>query len=612
MNRKNKIKAIVAFAVAAALLVPGSAVFANNLQPPDTIVSVRPVTQTVEKGEAFDVEVYIEPAEPVPVCAAEIFKVYYDKDVITATGVTYEGFFDPYDTMKMTPDISVPGVISGIAEFTMATETVTASNVFCTISFTADNLGTSAIDLEEVKVFRPGPSEVPITVNDGEVTVTQFYTLDISVVGNGTTDPAEGTHSYMSGTTVNLEATPDLGWSFGHWDGDVANPSSAITNITMDANKTVTANFTENHYILTVSTVGSGHVDVDPDKEFYFYGEEPQLTAVADSGWTFDSWSGDLSGNPTTIFMDGNKNVTATFTDTIPPNTEIILDGTMGDNGWYVSVVTVTLVATDEGSGVESTWYRLDSGDWNIYINIPFEVCEEGNHTVEYNSTDNAGNTESTNVSSFKIDKTAPETSCELDPSEPDGENDWCVSDVEVTLTATDDSSGVEFTYCKLDNGEYEEYDGPITVSEDGEYKLWYYSVDYAGNEETKKSVDFKIDKTPPTIELTWDGENSKLVADVNDETSGINRVEFSVNGKYVGEDTTAPSYEWEVTNPKKGDKGQATVYDNAGNKAVSEEIDAVSQSQSQSNSNLVPVQRRISWICLGDLTGIQNTQRRV
>jgi len=35
------------------------------------------------------------------------------------------------------------------------------------------------------------------------------------------------------------------------------------------------------------------------------------------------------------------------------------------------------------------------------------------------------------------------------------------------------------------------------------------------------------------------------------------------------------------------------------------------SQSQSQSNSNLVPVQRKISLI-LGGLTGIQNTQRRV
>jgi uncharacterized repeat protein (TIGR02543 family) len=42
------------------------------------------------------------------------------------------------------------------------------------------------------------------------------------------------------------------------------------------------------------------------------------LTATADAGWTFSNWTGDLTGstNPDTITMDGNKTVTATFTET--------------------------------------------------------------------------------------------------------------------------------------------------------------------------------------------------------------------------------------------------------------------------------------------------------
>ncbi len=46
-------------------------------------------------------------------------------------------------------------------------------------------------------------------------------------------------------TVVELAATPDPGWAFDEWDGDVANTGSAITSITMNSDKTVTAIFAE-------------------------------------------------------------------------------------------------------------------------------------------------------------------------------------------------------------------------------------------------------------------------------------------------------------------------------------------------------------------------------
>jgi hypothetical protein len=84
----------------------------------------------------------------------------------------------------------------------------------------------------------------------------------------------------------------------------------------MNGNKVVTATFTKNAaYTLTASTVGSGSVIKYPKQSTYQNNKVVMLTASASAGWTFDHWSGDLSGNqnPRTITMNGNKVVTATF-----------------------------------------------------------------------------------------------------------------------------------------------------------------------------------------------------------------------------------------------------------------------------------------------------------
>ena len=145
------------------------------------------------------------------------------------------------------------------------------------------------------------------------------YNLTINIIGNGTIVPSSGVHNYPSGKLVNLTATADTGWTFDQWTGDVADPLLNITTITMDDNKTVTAYFTEDKYTLDIIIIGSGSVDVNPDGP-YTYGDKVTLTADGDIGWTFDSWSGDLSGSEMVknIIMDGNKYVTATFTYKTP------------------------------------------------------------------------------------------------------------------------------------------------------------------------------------------------------------------------------------------------------------------------------------------------------
>ena len=320
-----------------------------------------------------------------------------------------------------------------------------------------------------------------------------------------------------------------------------------------------------------------------------FYGGSP-FTVSSEGDHTVEYYSFDIAGNG-----EDTKSVSFKI-DMTPPATTYSFDGVIGEDGWYVSDVTVTLTASDATSGVNYTKYKLNDGNWIIYTD-PFDVTEDGEYTLYYYSVDLAGNIEPTNEVEFKIDHDTDPPVTTHDFEGIMGDNDWFTSNVVVVLTAEDDSAGVDYTMYKLeDDTEWQEYTVPIFVTEDGEYTLYYYSVDKVGNEETVKGpFDFDIDQTVPTINLTWDEENSKLVADVDDETSGVAKVEFYVNGEYVGEATTSP-YEWEVTNPRTGDTGQAIVYDNAGNQAISGEIDAVSQSQPQSSSS-TPVQQILSWL---------------
>jgi parallel beta-helix repeat protein len=263
--------------------------------------------------------------------------------------------------------------------------------------------------------------------------------------------------------------------------------------------------------------------------------------------------------------------------DTIPPVTEHEFHGLLGEEGWFVTNVTVTLSAEDELSGVNYTEYKLDTGNWIVYSGS-FIVTENGNHTLYYYSVDLAGMTEQTNEATFRIDHdTKPPTTIHHFDGIM-GNNDWFTSNVIVTLTTIDISpSGVNHTYYKLDDDiEWIEYTQPFSVTEDSAHVLYYYSVDMVGNEEDVNTVTLKIDKTIPSITLTVTPENLLrtrwlLNATVSDTPSGVTEVEFYVDDVLVGNVTSAP---WEFHYQGNGKQAQAIVYDAAGNSAISERVD--------------------------------------
>jgi hypothetical protein len=175
------------------------------------------------------------------------------------------------------------------------------------------------------------------------------------------------------------------------------------------------------------------------------------------------------------------------------------------------------------------------------------------------------------------LDVTPPESNHELTGSV--GENDWYTSCVTVTLEATDDVSGVEYVYYKLNEEGWTVYTACFDVCDDGIYDLLYYAIDYAGNQEPENHVEFKIDQTAPTITLTATAQNTLKTqwlfeAEVNDETSGVARVEFYVDDEFIGEATSEP---WEYSYEGSGKTAQAIVYDTAGNSQMSDVVDSVS-----------------------------------
>jgi PKD repeat protein len=70
------------------------------------------------------------------------------------------------------------------------------------------------------------------------------YSLVITAMPGGITDPGPGTFSIIGGTQVVIEAIPDSGYIFDHWEGDI----SGVDNLTvffMDSNKSIIAVFTQ-------------------------------------------------------------------------------------------------------------------------------------------------------------------------------------------------------------------------------------------------------------------------------------------------------------------------------------------------------------------------------
>jgi len=142
------------------------------------------------------------------------------------------------------------------------------------------------------------------------------YTLNTTAV-NGTVVKNPNQVTYNTGTTVQLTAAGSPGFTFTSWSGDATGNANPLT-VSMTANKNITANFTAG-FTLNVSAV-NGVVVKNPNQTAYTSGTSVLLTATANAGYVFVSWSGDTTAvtNPLTVILNSNKNITANFVAVTP------------------------------------------------------------------------------------------------------------------------------------------------------------------------------------------------------------------------------------------------------------------------------------------------------
>jgi PKD repeat protein/type 1 glutamine amidotransferase len=224
--------------------------------------------------------------------------------------------------------------------------------------------------------------------------------------------------------------------------------------------------------------------------------------------------------------------------DKTAPVTSATTNPAQPGSGWFTGPVTVTLTAADEanGSGVDRTEYQLDGGAWTAYT-TPVIVSGDGSHTLAYRSVDKAGNVENAKTRTVKVDATAPMTTVESGAANGDG---WHNQAVPVTLTATDEASGVAGIEYSLDGGPWTPYTDTVTISGEGQHELRYRSTDKAGNVEDVKAVTAKIDTKAPTAlisgvaagEKYGDSQDLTISWQAADSGSGIKSVSGTLDGK--------------------------------------------------------------------------------
>ena len=138
-----------------------------------------------------------------------------------------------------------------------------------------------------------------------------------------------------------------------------------------------------------------------------------------------------------------------------------------------------------------------------------------------------------------KPDVIVPETDAEVIGEE---KNEWFRSPVTVNFTAYDWETGIDATYYSL-NGSAKQQGATLVITEDGKHGLEYWSVDKAGNIETKKSLSISIDQTAPVITFSVvDGalfgvdQQIRITCEASDPLSGV--------ASTTCEEISVPAYE--------------------------------------------------------------------
>jgi uncharacterized repeat protein (TIGR02543 family) len=220
-----------------------------------------------------------------------------------------------------------------------------------------------------------------------------MYSLNITAT-NGTVAKVPNQTTFSHGTSVQLTATPNAGYTFTSWSGDATGTASPVTVI-MNSDKNITANFTavvvqfnvalSSNPLLGGTTSGGGSFNS---------GASVTVRAVPAVGYTFKNWTEGLtsvSSNANYTFtISGNKTFVANFTPvvvgqfTVALSSNPLLGGTTTGAGSYNSGASVTVNAVP---AVGYTFKNWTEGATIVSSNANYTFTISGNKTFVANFT---------------------------------------------------------------------------------------------------------------------------------------------------------------------------------------------------------------------------------
>ena len=265
---------------------------------------------------------------------------------------------------------------------------------------------------------------------------------------------------------------------------------------------------------------------------------EQVLTWTADNSVTdYKTFPATAEAGPATIVFENSMATGSTFgmSHTLTFDT-----GTIG----YNHDVDLNILASpfDANGGRHEAQVTLTAGTYRYFCAIP----GHGEMWGELVVTDGGGGE----------DTTAPSVTAQV-TGEQDGDGAY-VGGATVTLTATDDDSGVAGVEYDLDGAGWQAYTEPFVVDAVGAHTLQFRATDAAGNTSEAQTATFTVvegdveeDTTAPVVEPMLMGEQDENGAYVGtaafmlhatDEGSGVASVEYQVDGgAWLPYTTTVP-----------------------------------------------------------------------
>ncbi len=216
--------------------------------------------------------------------------------------------------------------------------------------------------------------------------------------------------------------------------------------------------------------------------------------------------------------------------------------GLPGNADWCRGGLTLSLSASEPIPGQVVRYFESAAGVLCDPADAASVTCStplglEGEQAASFWAVSSYGDTSLMRSYSWKLDASPP-ANTSSSPA-PNGANGWYVADLNISLSGTDATSGIDpgrFRY-QLNGGAWQNGTS-LSLTSDGVHTVNTEAYDIAGNL-AARTVTIRLDKTPPTVSPAsagslqngWYNTPVSSQANASDATSGIASVEYQLNG---------------------------------------------------------------------------------